>query len=129
MNCIEVYWDVNLPPHFIVDHPLGTVLGHDEFGDYLSVYQGVTVGGNVDKSGKWVYPKLGNYVTMYANSSVLGSSEIGDYVILSANSLVFNEKIPANSLVFGQSPNLTVKTYTQDYIRAKLIKEWIFENG
>ena len=83
----------------------------------------------MDKSGEWVYPKLGNHVTMYANSSVLGSSEIGDYVILSANSLVFNEKIPANSLVFGQSPNLTVKTYTQDYIRAKLVKEWIFEKG
>lgn len=81
----------------------------------------------MDKNGKWVYPKLGNYVTMYANSSVLGSSEIGDHVILSANALVFNEQIPSNSLVFGQSPDLTVKTYTQDYIRAKLVKEWNFE--
>lgn len=103
MNCIEVYWNVNLPSHFIVDHPIGTVLGHAEFGDYLSVYQGVTVGGNIDKSGKWVYPKFGEYVTLYTNSSVLGSSEIGNYVILSANSLVFDEKISDNSLVFGQS--------------------------
>ena len=44
------------------------------------------------------------------------------------HSLVFSEKIPANSIVFGQSPNLTVKTYTRDYIRAKLVKEWIFED-
>ena len=94
MNGMEVYWNVNLPKHFIVDHPLGTVLGRAEYGDYLSVYQGVTVGGNVAKNGEWVFPKLGNYVTMYAHSSVLGNSIIGDYVIFSANSYVINRTIP-----------------------------------
>lgn len=34
MNCIEVYWNVNFTPHFIVDHPVGSVLGRAEYGDY-----------------------------------------------------------------------------------------------
>ena len=124
MNCVELYWNIDLPAHFIVDHPIGTVLGKAKYGDYLSVYQGVTVGGNVNKSGEWIYPQLGSFVTLYSHSSVLGNSIIGNHVIFSANSFVFNETIPNNSIVFGRSPNLTIKTYSEAHIKEKLVKEW-----
>lgn len=126
MNCIELYWNIELPPHFIVDHPLGTVLGKAKYGDFLSVYQGVTVGGNV-KNDKWVWPELGDFITLYSNATVIGESVIGNNVIISANTVLINETIPDNCIVFGKSPNIQIKHYSKEEIRKRLVKDWIID--
>lgn len=59
---------------------------------------------NLDK-----YAIIGKNVTMYANSSILGNCTVGDNVNIGAGAIVKNQDIPANSIVFGQSPNLIVK--------------------
>lgn len=46
---------------------------------------------------------------MYSNTSILGDCHIGDNVIVDSGTLIKDENIPANSMVFGQSPNLIVK--------------------
>lgn len=46
------------------EHPLGNVLGHTKYGDYLFIYQGITVGGN-RKYDKLYYTVIGNNVVMY----------------------------------------------------------------
>lgn len=110
LHSVDWYCGIELPEHFMVEHPVGSVLGKATYGDCLFIYQGVTIGGNIElNTGKTVYPVLGNNVLMYADSKILGNSKIGNNVILSANSCIINESIPDDSVVFGMSPNLVIK--------------------
>lgn len=108
LNSVDIYYQVNLPEHFGAEHPVGTVIGRGQIGDYFYFYQNVTLGG-VIKDGKEVYPKLGCHVEMYSNSSILGDCNIGNNVIIGAGAIVKNQNIPDNSIVFGQSPNIIIK--------------------
>lgn len=115
MNSVEWFYEVNLPDHFMAEHPIGSILGKAKYGDYFMVYQGTTVGGNKVKD-KIEYPIIGSRVVMYANSTVLGRSRIGNNVIISANTTIVNEDIPDDSMVFGNSPNLVIKARDEQYI-------------
>lgn len=116
MHSVDWYYEVKLPVHFMAEHPLGSVLGRAEYGDYLFVYQGTTVGGN-RKDGKLYYPVLGNNIVIYANSTVLGNCHIGNNVIISAESYIINETIPDNCIVFGKSPNIVIKNKSEEEIK------------
>lgn len=128
MHANDWFYAVDLPPHFGAEHPLGSVLGRAQYGDYFFIYQGVTVGGNIDHDGILKYPTLGHHVLMYSDSKVLGDSHIGNYVVLSANSYVINENIPDNSIVFGQSPNLVCKSRTEAEMRKYFDWIWSIES-
>jgi len=108
LNSVDWYYEIELPNIFAVEHPLGSVMGRGKYSDHFLFYQGCTVGGS-RKGGKINYPLLGNALTMYANSTILGNCNVGDNVVLSAGTQVINQDIPDNSLVFGSSPNLTIK--------------------
>lgn len=116
MHSVDWYYEVKLPIHFMAEHPLGSVLGRAEYGDYLFVYQGTTIGGN-RKNGKLYYPVLGNNILIYANSTILGNCHIGNNVIISAESYLINETIPDNSIVFGKTPNIVIKNKTEEEIK------------
>ena len=107
---------------------MGSVLGRAEYGDYLYIYQGVTVGGNVSiRTGELTYPVLGSNVLMYSNSKVLGNSHIGNNVILSANAYVINEDIPDNSIVFGVSPDLVIQ-HNPESVKRSIERIWSKKN-
>lgn len=126
MNGVEWYWNAELPEHFVVEHPVGSVLGKASYGDYFCIFQGVTVGANFkDDECRW--PVLGDYVTMYANSSVIGSCRIGNHVILGANAFVFDDDVPDNSIVFGSSPDLVIRESSEEEIRKRLVRIWNFD--
>lgn len=109
LHGVDWYYEIELPPHFMVEHPLGSILGRAKYGDYLLIYQGVTIGGNVSlNTGRITHPVIGNNVVFFSDAKVLGDVHVGNNVILSANSYVINEDIPDNSIVFGSSPNLVV---------------------
>jgi serine O-acetyltransferase len=105
MNSCDLYYEVELPRIFNLDHPLGAVMGRAKFGNYFQFSQNCTVGNNNN-----VYPVIGEHVTMSANTMILGNSKIGNQVILGAGACVKDQDIPANSLVFGSSPNLIIKS-------------------
>ena len=107
VNAVDLFYAIELPEHWNCEHPLGSVMGRARYGDYFFFYQGCTVGGNHEN-----YPVLGNHVTMYSNSKVLGNSHIGNNVIIGANAYVKDTAIPNNSVVFGQFPNLIIKPNT-----------------
>lgn len=104
LNGVDLFHQVHLPEVFCVEHPLGAVIGRAQIGNYFFFAQGVTVGGN-----KGSYPVIGSRVTLLSNSKVVGSSVIGDNVILAANSYVKDTVIPPNSIVFGQDRSLVIK--------------------
>lgn len=126
MHSVDWYYEIKLPDHFMVEHPVGSVLGKAQYGDYFMIYQGVTVGGN-RKANIIEYPQLGNNILLYANSSVIGNTIIGNNVIISTGSILINEIIPSNSIVFGSTPNVQIKEKTEKDIkeRTKHIWRWM----
>lgn len=104
MNSCDLFYEVELPEVFMLDQPLGTVLGRAKYGNYFKFTQNCTVGSNRNIS-----PVIGEYVTMTANSMVFGNSKIGNNVIIGVGACVKDEDVPDNSLVFGSSPNLIIK--------------------
>ncbi len=102
LHGLDAYFSVKLPDIFRFVHPVGTVLGRAEYGNYLMVYQNCGVG--ADEEG--IYPKFGEGVILYARSSVLGNSRIGNNVVIGANAFVLNTDVPDGSVVVGQYPSL-----------------------
>jgi serine O-acetyltransferase len=104
MNGLDLYFSVSLPETFLLVHPVGSVIGNATYGDYLTIYQGCTVGAD-----KGVYPTFGEGTILYSGVSVLGHTTVGDNVVFAANSFVINSEVPGNSVVTGQYPNHEVK--------------------
>jgi len=104
LHSIDVYFEVELPQIFMFGHPVGTVLGRAKYSNYFVVSQHCTVGNN-----KGIYPVLEEGVVLYMGASVLGNSNIGKNSCISANTLVKDQNVPGNSIVFGTSPFLTFK--------------------
>ena len=104
MNSCDLFYEVELPEYFSLDHPHGTVMGRAKYSDGLSFAQYSTVGNN-----KGIYPVIGKNCRMCMNSAIIGNCHIGDNVTIGAGCLVKDTDIPSDSLVFGQSPNLIIK--------------------
>lgn len=112
LHSIDIGWAVKIPAIMQVVHGLGAVIGRATLGDYLMIYQGCTIGG----SPELAYPTLGEGVIMYAGSRVIGAAHVGNNVIIGAGAQIVDEDIPNDSVVFGQSPRLTVKPSTRDVL-------------
>lgn len=104
LNGLDLYYEIAMPDVFHLDHPVGSVMGRAKYGNNFTFAQLCTVGNN-----KGVFPKIGENVQMLSGSKILGNCIIGDNVIVSANAYIKDTNIPANSLVFGSSPNLVIK--------------------
>lgn len=104
LNGLDLYYEVVMPKVFHLDHPVGSVMGRASYGEGFTFAQLCTVGNN-----KGIFPVIGDNVQMLSGSKILGKCNIGDNVIISANSYIKDEDIPNNSLVFGSSPSLVVK--------------------
>lgn len=123
LHSVDWYYAIDLPIHFLCEHPLGSVLGRAKYGDRLFVYQGTTIGGNHRKD-LIDYPTIGDNVILYANSTILGGCNIGNNVVISSDSYLINEVIPDNSLVFGRSPNLIIKQKSEEEIKSYTEHIW-----
>lgn len=89
-------------------HPVGIVIHPDiKIGKNCTIYQNVTVGAGKKNASGCTIPTIGNNVTIYANSVVIGGIKIGNNTIIGANSLVIHN-VPANSIVAG-SPAKVIK--------------------
>jgi serine O-acetyltransferase len=113
LHGLDCYYAVELPPVFLFIHPVGTVLGNARYGDYLVVYQNVSVGADIDG----VYPAFGRGVVLFSKSSVLGACEVGADVVLGAGAFVLNAAIPDRSIVVGTYPHHRVIGRPVDVVR------------
>ena len=85
---------------FFIDHVMGVVIGETaEIGDYVTLFQGVTLGGTGKEHGKR-HPTIGNHVVIGAGAKILGGIRVGDNVKIGANSVVL-KSVPPNSTVIG----------------------------
>lgn len=126
MHSNDWFYAIELPQHFLCEHPIGSVLGRANYGDYFFVYQGTTVGGNRSK-GILSYPTIGENVIMFANSTILGNAHIGSNVVVAADTYIINENVPDNCIVFGKSPNLVIKKKSEIEIKKYTQHIWKWE--
>lgn len=104
---VEIHPGASIGTGFFIDHGMGVVIGETtEIGDYVTLFQGVTLGGTGKERGKR-HPTLGNHVVVGAGAKVLGGIRIGDNVKVGANAVVLRS-VPANSTVVG-NPGRIVK--------------------
>jgi serine O-acetyltransferase len=97
---IEIHPAATIGKGFFIDHGMGVVIGEtSEIGDYVTLFQGVTLGGTGKERGKR-HPTLGNHVVVGAGAKILGGIRIGDNVKVGANSVVL-KSVPPNSTVIG----------------------------
>ena len=97
---VEIHPGASIGHGFFIDHGMGVVIGETtEIGDYVTLFQGVTLGGTGKDKGKR-HPTLGNHVVVGSGAKVLGNIRIGDSVKIGANSVVLRS-VPSNSTVTG----------------------------
>ena len=97
---IEIHPGATIGRRVFIDHGMGVVIGETaEIGDYVTLFQGVTLGGTGKERGKR-HPTLGNHVVVGAGAKILGAITIGDNVKIGANSVVL-KNVAANSTVIG----------------------------
>jgi serine O-acetyltransferase len=97
---VEIHPGAQIGRGFFIDHGMGVVVGETaEVGDYVTLFQGVTLGGTGKERGKR-HPTLGNHVVVGAGAKILGGIRIGDNVKIGSNSVVL-KSVPANSTVIG----------------------------
>jgi serine O-acetyltransferase len=101
---IDAFYSIKLPDHFLFVHPLGTVLGNANYGDFFVVYQGVTVGSTT----QGIYPTFSTSTILYSSSSIIGNCHTSENFVLGANASLINSNIPANKIVVGNYPNHSI---------------------
>jgi len=105
---VEIHPGATIGHGFFIDHGMGVVIGETaEIGDFVTLFQGVTLGGTGKEKGKR-HPTLGNHVVVGSGAKVLGNIRIGDFVKIGANSVVLRS-VPSNSTVIG-IPGRIIKT-------------------
>ena len=83
-------------------HPVGIVINADAvIGKNCLIFQNVTIGeGKYFKRTNSKVPTIGNNVTVFANSVIIGGVTIGDNSVIGAGSVVLSD-VDSNSVVAG----------------------------
>ena len=97
---IEIHPGAKFGKGIFIDHGMGVVIGEtSEIGDYVTLYQGVTLGGTGKEKGKR-HPTVGKNVVIAAGAKVLGPITIGDDSKVGAGAVVIRD-VPPRSTVVG----------------------------
>ncbi len=92
---------------FMIDHGTGTVIGETTIiGNYVKVYQGVTLGAlsvSVDKANTKRHPTIGDNVVIYSGATILGGdTNIGKGSIIGGN-VWLTQSVEPDTKVFHKS--------------------------
>jgi serine O-acetyltransferase len=101
---INLFYKQPVDRFFFAFHAIGAVLGYGQYGAFLVVSQGSTIGQNRNQ-----YPTIGNNVIVGPGAMVLGRSQIGTNVFIGAGTLIVDRTIPSNTVVYGRPPSLVTR--------------------
>lgn len=109
---IDIHPGAQIGSHFFIDHGTGIVIGEtSEIGNYVKIYQGVTLGAlSVDKvmAETKRHPTIEDGVVIYAGATILGGKTIiGENAIIGGNVWI-TSSIPASASVYHQA-QITIK--------------------
>lgn len=105
---IDIHPAATIGSHFTIDHGTGVVIGATSIlGDYVKLYQGVTLGAKsfpLDEHGSPIkgierHPILEDNVIVYSNSTILGRITIGHDSIIGGNVWVTKDIAPGSKVL------------------------------
>lgn len=77
-------------------HPTSIVLTNAIIGENFTIFQNCTVGQKYGgKQGYGMIPHIGNNVSMYAGSSIIGNVTVADNVVIGAHSCLVKDALEA----------------------------------
>ena len=98
---IDIHPGATIGRYFFIDHGTGIVIGETTvIGDYVKIYQGVTLGalstrGGQSLRGKRRHPTIEDRVTIYSGASVLGGDTvIGHDAVIGGNAFITGSIAP-----------------------------------
>lgn len=101
----EIYFNNQIGVGFYLIHGEGTVIGsRNVIGKGFKIHQGCTIGHKRNGVGKG--NTIGNDVTMYCNSSIIGELRIGDNVVVGAHILVTRDVETNHILTDSTTPKV-----------------------
>jgi serine O-acetyltransferase len=112
---IDIHPGALIGHHFFIDHGTGIVIGETTIiGNFVKIYQGVTLGGLSTRDGQALkgiqrHPTIEDHVTIYSGASILGGATvIGEGVVIGSNSFV-TRSVPERTKVSVKNPELQFK--------------------
>ncbi len=128
---IDLHPGAEIGSHFFIDHGTGVVIGGtSKIGNRVRLYQGVglvarSLAKQVERDGQGHalggkrHPTVGDDVTIYANSTIVGGDTvIGDRSIVGGN-VWLTRSIPPDSIAVYEAQQLSI------HPRARNIGEWV----
>ena len=123
---IDIHPGATIGHHFFVDHGTGIVIGETaEIGDYVKIYQGVTLGALSTRAGQMLsgvkrHPTIENHVVIYSGASILGGTTIiGEGSVIGSNAFI-TRSVPDKTRVSVKNPELQFKNSTGNMTVAEL---------
>lgn len=127
---IDINAGATIGKYFFMDHGTGIVIGETTvIGDYVKLYQGVTLGalstrGGQHLSGVRRHPTIEDNVTIYSNATILGGETvIGRESVIGGGAFI-TSSIPAKTRVSVTPPDLAIKNDAQAELSAT---EYVYE--
>lgn len=121
---IDINAGATIGRYFFMDHGTGIVIGETTIiGDYVKLYQGVTLGalstrGGQHLSGVKRHPTIEDRVTIYSNATILGGETvIGADSVIGGGAFI-TSSIPAKTRVSVTPPDLSIKNETKAELSA-----------
>jgi serine O-acetyltransferase len=113
---IDIHPGAVIGRYFFIDHGTGIVIGETTvIGNYVKIYQGVTLGGLSTRGGQNLkgvkrHPTIEDHVTIYSGASILGGNTvIGEGVVIGSNAFV-TKSVPERTRVSIKNPELQFKS-------------------
>lgn len=97
---IEIHPGATIGRGFFIDHGMGVVIGETaEIGDWVMLYQGVTLGGTGKQKGKR-HPTVEDHVVIGVGAIVLGDITIGEGARIGGGAVVVKD-VPPHATAVG----------------------------
>lgn len=121
---IDINSGATIGKYFFMDHGTGIVIGETTIiGDYVKLYQGVTLGALSTRGGQHLagikrHPTIEDRVTIYSNATILGGETvIGKDSVIGGGAFI-TSSIPEKTRVSVTPPDLSIKNDTRGELSA-----------
>ena len=112
---IDIHPGAQIGHHFFIDHGTGIVIGETaEVGNFVKIYQGVTLGALSTRSGQLLrgvkrHPTIEGHVVIYSGASILGGTTVvGEGTVIGSNAFI-TKSVPEKTRVSVKNPELQFK--------------------
>jgi serine O-acetyltransferase len=112
---IDIHPGAVIGKYFFIDHGTGVVIGQTtRIGNYVKIYQGVTLGALSTKGGQSLkntkrHPTLEDHVTVYSGASIFGGETvIGEGAVIGSNVFITSSIAPGTKVSI-KNPDLFIR--------------------